>query len=85
MPKYDINDPTDLDIIRAQFDMISHEEWEEYIEIAEEKKLGYKNINILKSASRKAGISKYLSPKVLQWVFNVIEKVEEEEYEDEEE
>ena len=85
MPKYDINDPTDLDIIRAQFDMISHEEWEEYIEIAEEKKLGYKNINILKSASRKAGISKYLSPKVLQWVFNVIERVEEEEYEDEEE
>jgi len=85
MPKYDINDPTDLDIIRAQFDMISHEEWEEYIELAEEQKLGYKNINILKSASRKAGISKYLSPKVLQWVFNLIEKIEEEEYEDEEE
>ncbi|MFT4568851.1 MAG: exodeoxyribonuclease V alpha subunit [Saprospiraceae bacterium] len=82
MPKYDINDPTDLDIIRAQFDMISHEEWEEYIEIAEEKKLGYKNINILKSASRKAGISKYLSPKVLQWVFNLIEKIEEEDEDD---
>ena len=82
MPKYDINDPTDLDIIRAQFDMISHKEWEEYIEIAEEKQIGYKNINILKSASRKAGISKYLSPKVLQWVFNVIEKIEEEDDED---
>ncbi len=82
MPKYDINDPTDLDIIRAQFDMISHKEWEEYIEIAEEKQIGYKNINILKSASRKAGISEYLSPKVLQWVFNLIEKIEEEDDED---
>jgi len=82
MPKYDINDPTDLDIIRAQFDMITHEEWEEYIELAEEQKLGYKNINILKSASRKAGISKYLSPKVLQWVFNLIEKIEEDDDED---
>lgn len=85
MPKLDINDPTDLDIIRAQFDMISHEEWEEYIEMAEEQSIGYKNINILKSASRKAGISKYLSPKVLSWVFSLIERLEEEEEEDEDE
>lgn len=77
MPKYDINDPTDLDIMRGQFDMYTREEWDEYIELAEEKKLGYKNVNILKSASRKAGIGKYLSPKVIAWVLSLIDRLEE--------
>ncbi|MGB0930031.1 MAG: hypothetical protein ACPGVB_04605 [Chitinophagales bacterium] len=77
MAKYDINDPTDLDIMRAQFDMISHREWEDYIELAEERSIGYKNINILKSASRKAGISKYLSSKVLVWVIDLVDKLDE--------
>lgn len=77
MPKYDINDPTDLDIMRAQFDMYTREEWDEYIELAEEKKLGYKNVNILKSASRKAGIAKYLSPKVISWVLSLVDRLEE--------
>ena len=77
MPKYDINDPTDLDIMRAQFDMYTREEWDEYIELAEEKKLGYKNVNMLKSASRKAGIAKYLSPKVIAWVLSLVDRMEE--------
>ncbi|MFT4760186.1 MAG: exodeoxyribonuclease V alpha subunit [Paraglaciecola sp.] len=77
MPKYDINDPTDLDIMRAQFDMYTHEEWDEYVELAEEKNLGYKNVNILKSASRKAGIAKYLSPKVINWVLSLVDRLEE--------
>lgn len=85
MPKYDINDSTDLDIMRGQFDMLSHDDWAEYIELAEERKIGYKNINILKSASRKAGISKYLSPKVINWVLSLVDQLDEEEYEDEEE
>jgi len=87
MPTYDINDPTDLDIMRGHFDMISHEDWDEYIELAEEKKMGYKNINILKSARKKAGISKYLSPKVINWVLNLVEKLDyedDDEYEEEE-
>ncbi len=85
MAKYDINDPTDLDIMRGQFDMISREEWEEYIEEAEALKLGYKNINILKTAARKAGISKYLSPKVISWVLSVVDQIEESFEEEEEE
>ncbi len=85
MPKYDINDPTDLDIMRAQFDMISHREWEDYIELAIERNIGYKNINILKSSSRKAGISKYLSPKVINWVLSLIEQLDEEDEDDYEE
>jgi hypothetical protein len=77
MPEYDINDPTDLDIMRSQFDIISRDDWEEYIELATEKSIGYKNINILKSASRKSGISKYLSPKVIKWALSVVEQLDE--------
>ena len=76
MPKYDINDPTDLDIMRAQFDIISGNDWEEYLEIAEERNMHYKNINILKTAQRKAGISKYLSPKVILWVLSLVDQLD---------
>jgi hypothetical protein len=81
MPKYDINDPTDLDIMRAQFDIISGNEWEEYLEIAEERNMHYKNINILKTAQRKAGISKYLSPKVILWVLSLVDQLDSDEEE----
>ena len=81
MAKYDINDPTDLDILRSQFDLISGREWDAYIELAESREIGYKNINIIKSASRKSGMSKYLSPKVLLWVSNVVEQLDDDEEE----
>ncbi|MFK7806469.1 MAG: hypothetical protein AB8F74_01585 [Saprospiraceae bacterium] len=85
MPDYDINDPTDIDILRAQFDRISHEEWDEYIEVAEQNSIGYKRIKVLKSASRKAGIAKYLSIKMIHWVLTIVEELEELMYEDEDE
>lgn len=88
MVTYDINDPTDLDIMRGNFDIISRSEWAEYIMLAESRKMGYKNINILKTAERKAGISKYLSPKVILWILKLVDQLDEDdddEWEDEEE
>lgn len=81
----DINDPTDLDILRGQFDMYTADDWQEYIDLAEEKRLHYKTVNILKTAQRKAGISKYLSPKVLNWVMSVVDQLdtEDEDYDEE--
>jgi exodeoxyribonuclease V alpha subunit len=81
MAEYDINDPTDLDIMKGTFDMYSADDWEEYINAAEAKNLGYKNVNILKTAQRKAGISKYLSPKVIQWVLRLVERLDSDEEE----
>ena len=83
MPEYDINDPTDIDIMRGQFDRISHDEWDEYIELAEANNIGYKRINVLKSSSRKAGIAKFLSPKVIHWVLAIVEDLDELMYEEE--
>lgn len=79
MAKYDINDPTDLDIMRAQFDMITANEWDEYIELAERRDYSYKNVNVLKGALKKAGIAKYLSPKLLSWVLSLVDKLDEDE------
>jgi hypothetical protein len=81
MAEYDLNDPTDLDIMRGQFNMISADEFDDYIFEAEERNMGYKNINILKSAQRKAGMAKYLSPKVLKWVLSLVEGLDDEEEE----
>lgn len=81
MPEYDLQDPTDLDIMRGQFDMHTADDWEEYIELAEARGLGYKNINILKTAQRKAGIGKYLSPKVINWILKVVDQLDSDEEE----
>lgn len=81
MPTYDINDPTDLDILRGQFNMYTGDDWQEYIDEAEVRAIGYKNVNILKSVQRKAGIAKYLSPKVLQWVLSLVDQLDSDEEE----
>lgn len=81
MTEYDLNDPTDLDIMRGQFNMYTAEEWQEYIEIAEERNMSYKNVNILKTAQRKAGIAKYLSPKVIKWVLSLVDQLDADEEE----
>lgn len=81
MPKFDLQDPTDVDIMKGQFDMHTADDWQEYIDLAEARSIGYKNIKILKTAQRKAGISKYLSPKVINWVLNLVEQLDADEEE----
>ncbi len=83
MAEYDLQDPTDVDILRGQFNMLTADEWQEYIELAEDRNKNYKTINILKTAQRKAGIAKYLSPKVLNWIMSVVEELDTDEDEDE--
>jgi len=75
--EYDINDPTDLDIMKGKFDAISANEFDEYIALAEEREIGYKNINILKSSLKKAGMGKYQSPKMLMWVLRLVDQLDE--------
>lgn len=81
MPEYDLQDPTDLDIMRGEFNMYNAEDWQEYIDLAETRGMGYKNINILKTAQRKAGIAKFLSPKVINWILSLVEQLDAEEEE----
>lgn len=81
MPEYDLQDPTDIDIMRGQFNMYTAEDWQEYIDEAEARNMGYKNVKILKTAQKKAGIAKYLSIKVIHWVLSLVERIDSEEEE----
>ncbi len=76
MAEYDLNDPTDQDIMKGQFNMYTAEEWEEYIELASSLNYSYKNVNILKTAQKKAGIAKYLSIKVIHWVLSLVDQLD---------
>lgn len=76
MVEYDLQNPYDLDIMHSEFDMITEDDWDEYIELAEEHKMGYKNINCLKSALKKAGISKYFSNKMIRWALSLVEELD---------
>lgn len=81
MSNYDPNDPTDLDIMRGQFNMYSGDDWQEYIEEAESRNMSYKNLNILKTAQRKAGLAKFLSPKVINWMLSLVDQLDSDEEE----
>lgn len=76
MAEYDLQNPNDISIMHAEFDMISEDEWDYYIELAEEHNMGYKNIKALKSALKKAGISKYFNDKMIRWVLSLVEELD---------
>ena len=76
MAEFDLQSPYDLAIMNSEFDMLSADDWEEYIEHAERLNMSYKNKNALKSAQKKAGISKYVSPKMIRWVLSLVEEID---------
>lgn len=76
MAEYDLQNPYDIAIMHSEFDMITEDEWDEYIELAEHYKMGYKNVNALKAALRKAGISKYFNNKMIRWVLSLVEELD---------
>lgn len=77
MADFDLQNPHDLAIMYSEFDMITEDEWDEYIEYAEENKMGYKNVKCLKAALRKAGISKYFNDKMIRWALSLVEQIDE--------
>tara|TARA_R110000764_G_scaffold238954_2_gene337082 strand:- start:25564 stop:29550 length:3987 start_codon:yes stop_codon:yes gene_type:complete len=82
MANYDLNDPTDLDIMRADFDGYSAEDWDDYIALAKEKKIGFKNIGALMDAKKKAGLSKYFNDRMIKWVLSLVEQLDQSEEDD---
>ncbi|OCK52250.1 hypothetical protein BA768_12925 [Chryseobacterium sp. CBo1] len=77
MANYDINDPYDIDIMKMNFDDFNSEDWESYIEIAKEKKLGFDKIAILMNAKKNTRGSRKLSPKQLVVILSLMEKIDE--------
>jgi hypothetical protein len=67
--------------MRGTFDSYSSGDWDQYIQQATDKGMGYKNLNALNTAQKKTGLSKFLSPKMIQWVLNLVEELDAEEEE----
>lgn len=76
MTEYDLQSPYDLAIMNSEFDMLTADDWEEYAEHAERFNMSYKSINALKSAMKKAGISKYVSSKMVRWCVSLVEEID---------
>lgn len=77
MAEYDINNHTHLEIISNLFDMNSVDDWEEYADEAEKRDMSYKSVNVLRSAAKRAGMSKYMSPKVMVWALSLADQLDE--------
>ena len=76
MAKYDINDPYDVATMTAIFEGYSAAELNKYIDIAKEKKFSFGEVGQLTTASKKAGLSKYLSSKQIVVVLSIIDKLD---------
>ncbi len=75
MANYDLNDPYDIDRLKYDFSDISSEEWEEYIEIAKEKKIGFNKVGVLMAAKRD-GRSRRHTIKQKSFALSIIDELE---------
>jgi exodeoxyribonuclease V alpha subunit len=76
MANYDINDPYDVELINAEFDGYSEEDWDRYIELSKEKKFAFKSVGMLNTARKKARLSKYLSSKQIVLMLSLVEQLD---------
>ncbi|ALI98564.1 ATP-dependent DNA helicase [Rufibacter tibetensis] len=76
MPQYNLNDEIDLEVMRHHFDSIQAAEWENYIDLAKIRKIGFDNVGVLTRAKGKAGRSKSFSDKQINWALSLIEELD---------
>jgi exodeoxyribonuclease V alpha subunit len=78
---YDLSDPTDLDLLKADFDAYSADEWQEMIDYSllpeQKKKFSYDERGCLMTARKKALYNAYPSYKQMVWALKLAEKIEE--------
>ncbi|HQU58735.1 MAG: hypothetical protein KDD02_04215 [Phaeodactylibacter sp.] len=78
---YDLSDPTDLDLLKSDFEAISADEWQEYIDLSLEdgykKKVTYDERGCLMIARKKALYKGYPSAKQMVWALKIVDKIEE--------
>ena len=78
---YDLSDPTDLDLLKSDFEVFSADDWQEMIDyslLPENKKLlSYDEWGCLMAARKKALYKAYPSYKQMVWALKIADKVEE--------
>jgi hypothetical protein len=78
---YDLSDPTDLDVLKSDFEMYDADEWQEMIDYTlqegNKRLLSYDERGILMQARKKALYNNYPSAKQMVWALKIADKIEE--------
>lgn len=82
MPRtYDLSDPTDLELLKSDFEAYSADDWQEMIDYSLEpdnkRLLSYDERGVLMAARKKALYKSYPTYKQMIWALQIAEKVEE--------
>lgn len=79
--EYDLSDPTDLEMLKSDFEMYSADEWQEFIDFSLEdgnkRKISYDERGCLMTARKKASYNNYPSAKQMVWALKIADKIEE--------
>lgn len=78
---YDLSDPTDLDLLKSDFEFYSADEWQEMIDFSLEegnkRKLSYEERGCLMTARKKALYNAHPTAKQMVWALKIADKIEE--------
>ncbi|MCI4648767.1 hypothetical protein [Phaeodactylibacter sp.] len=78
---YDLSDPTDLDVLKSDFEMYDADEWQEMIDYTlqegNKRLLSYDERGILMQARKKALYNNHPSAKQMVWALKIADKIEE--------
>lgn len=78
--QYDLNDPTDLDIMRGKYDEYSQEEWQEYIEFTQlpeqKRSFTFDERGCLMRMSQQAGQYRKPADKDIRWGLSLADKID---------
>ncbi len=78
---YDLSDPTDLEVLKSDFEFFSADEWQEMIDWSllpeNKKKFNYEERGVLMTARKKALYNSHPTAKQMAWALKVADKIEE--------
>ncbi|MEQ8703608.1 MAG: hypothetical protein RIC19_06800 [Phaeodactylibacter sp.] len=78
---YDLSDPTDLDVLKSDFEMYNADEWQKMIDYTlqdgNKGLLTYDERGVLMQARKKALYNSHPSSKQMVWALKVADKIEE--------
>lgn len=78
---YDLQDPTDLDILKSDFEFYTADEWQEMIEFSmlleNKRAFSYDERGCLMEARKKATYNNFPTPKQMVWALKLADKMEE--------
>ncbi|MEZ5040235.1 MAG: hypothetical protein R2828_10090 [Saprospiraceae bacterium] len=81
MRNYDLSDPTDLEMLKSDFEVYSPDDWQEMIDFSladgNKRKVSYEERGCLMVARKKALFNGYPSAKQMVWALKIADKIEE--------